>query len=60
MLLGLLCSAVILLVVIGLIVYFTVYYHKDSGNADHAQKMAARVVREVAPQNFRDFFKALN
>ncbi|XP_065360556.1 protein midgut expression 1 [Calliphora vicina] len=60
MLCSLICSAVVLLVIIGLIVYFTVYYHKDSGSTDEVKKMTSRVIREVAPQNFRDFFKAVN
>lgn len=60
MLLSILCSAVIILVVIGLIVYFTVFYHKDSNSTEEVKKMASRVVREVAPQNFRDFFKTVN
>lgn len=58
MLMGFICSAVVLLVVIGLIVYFTVYYHKDSGS-DEGKRMAEKLIQET-PQNFRDFFKPLN
>ncbi|XP_061396270.1 protein midgut expression 1 [Musca vetustissima] len=59
MLMGFICSGIVLLVVIGLIVYFTVFYHKDSGSSDEAKQMTEKLIQQT-PQNFRDFFKPLN
>lgn len=52
MLMSIICSAIVLLVIIGVIVYFTVYHNKDNGNASkELQKMAPIVKRSI-----RDYF----
>ncbi|XP_011176785.1 protein midgut expression 1 [Zeugodacus cucurbitae] len=58
MILGMICSAIVLIVVIGLIVYFTVYYHKD-GSDDHQEKMVRQLIT-AAPLTFKDYFHQQN
>lgn len=54
MLMSIICSVIVLLVIIGVIVYFTVYHNKDNGDGDttkQLQKMAPIVKRSI-----RDYF----
>ncbi|XP_037939745.1 protein midgut expression 1-like [Teleopsis dalmanni] len=55
MLLGFICSGLVLLIIIGLIVYFTVFYNKNNGGVDDGSKIAEKLVQQT-PQNFRDYF----
>ncbi|XP_030387595.1 protein midgut expression 1 [Scaptodrosophila lebanonensis] len=55
MLMSIICSGIILLVVIGLIVYFAVYYNKDSSTPEQTAKSI-----EPLKQSFRHYFKSLN
>ncbi|XP_034481393.1 protein midgut expression 1 [Drosophila innubila] len=52
MLMSIFCSVIILLVIIGLIVYFTVYHNKDNGNAQKQLKAMAPIVK----RSIRDYF----
>lgn len=52
MLMSIICSFIVLLVIIGVIVYFTVYHNKDNGDTTkQLQKMAPIVKRSI-----RDYF----
>ncbi|EDW85412.1 uncharacterized protein Dwil_GK10522 [Drosophila willistoni] len=53
MVLSILCSFIVLLVIIGLIVYFTVYYGKDSSEAADVATTLAPIVK----RSIRDYFK---
>ncbi|XP_053955028.1 protein midgut expression 1 [Anastrepha obliqua] len=55
MVLGILCSLFGLIVVIGLIVYFTVFYHKNS-SSDDQQKLLREAIT-AAPLTFKDYFQ---
>lgn len=47
-------SALLMVVVIGLIVYFTVFYHKDK-NADEVTKQVAKMA-PIVKRSIRDYF----
>ncbi|XP_036327053.1 protein midgut expression 1-like [Rhagoletis pomonella] len=51
---GILCSVVGLVIIIGLIVYFTVFYNNDSPSSSE-QKL--QEVITAAPLTFRGYFK---
>ncbi|BFF96448.1 protein midgut expression 1 [Drosophila madeirensis] len=54
MLMSIFCSVIVLLVVIGLIVYFTVYYHKDKDTKDIQQQVSQ--LTPIVKRSIRDYF----
>ncbi|XP_055857436.1 protein midgut expression 1 isoform X1 [Episyrphus balteatus] len=51
-----LCSGILLLVVIGLILYFTVFQHHDDKSTKAANETVKMLAATVAPTSFRDYF----
>jgi len=54
MLLSIVFSALLMIVVIGLIVYFTVFYHKDKGT-EEVQNQVAKMA-PIVKRSIRDYF----
>ncbi|XP_011208021.2 protein midgut expression 1 [Bactrocera dorsalis] len=55
MILGIFCSVIVLAVIIGLIVYFTVFYHKDSSDGEQ-EKLVQQLIT-AAPTTFKQYFQ---
>lgn len=53
MLLGVLTSVIVLAVIIGLIVYFTVFYHKGGDNNPEASKQAVKMTSDAVQRFVR-------